>query len=55
MPIESFLNDLLRKDQFEEYVMLINAFNPEAVKHLMCRNTISVFGLPSIDSLQPNA
>jgi len=43
MPIRRFLNDLLRKDQFEEYMqLLINAFNPESVKHLMCRNTISV-------------
>tara|TARA_B100000683_G_scaffold232560_1_gene234671 strand:- start:920 stop:1909 length:990 start_codon:yes stop_codon:yes gene_type:complete len=43
MPIRRFLNDLLRKDKFEEYMqLLINAFNPASVKHLMCRNTISV-------------
>jgi len=43
LPISRFLDFLLATDNYEEYMeKLVNAFNPEAVKGVMCRDTISV-------------
>jgi radical SAM/Cys-rich protein len=43
MPISRYLDYLLTSGNYEKYMdKLIAAFNPEAVKNLMCRNTISV-------------
>lgn len=43
LPISRFLEDLLKKERYEEYMnKLVNAFNPEAAKGVMCRNTLSV-------------
>lgn len=43
LPISRFLDFLLASDNYEEYMeKLVNAFNPAAVKGVMCRNTISV-------------
>ena len=43
MPISRFLDDLLRADQYGQYMQkLIDAFNPGAVEGLMCRNMLSV-------------
>ena len=43
LPISRFLDFLLKEEQYEEYMnKLIDAFNPEAAKEVMCRNTISV-------------
>lgn len=43
MPIKRFLEDLRRSGGEERYLeKLVNAFNPEAVSGLMCRDTISV-------------
>lgn len=43
MPISRFLEDLLRKGQYEHYLTrLVDSFNPAAVKGVMCRNLVSV-------------
>ncbi len=43
IPINRFLEFLLRTDQYEEYMeRLIDAYNPAAVEGLMCRTTLSV-------------
>jgi len=43
MPISRYLDYLLQTGNFERYMeQLVQAFNPLAVKGLMCRNTISV-------------
>jgi radical SAM/Cys-rich protein len=43
MPISRYLDYLLTSGNYEKYMdKLIAAFNPEAVKNLMCRNTLSV-------------
>ena len=43
MPISRYLDYLLTTGNYEKYMeKLVNAFNPAAVKNLMCRNTISV-------------
>lgn len=43
MPINRFLDYLLRTANYEAYMeKLVNAFNPDAASHVMCRNTISV-------------
>jgi radical SAM/Cys-rich protein len=43
LPISRFLDDLLRKDQFEPYMQkLIDSLNPFTVEGVMCRSMISV-------------
>jgi len=43
MPISRFLEFLLRSGNYEHYMeRLAQAFNPQAVADLMCRNTISI-------------
>ena len=43
MPISRFLDDLLQSGRYEEYMQrLIEAFNPSALDHVMCRTTLSV-------------
>jgi radical SAM/Cys-rich protein len=43
MPISRFLEFLLRSGNYEQYMeRLAQSFNPQSVKGLMCRNTISV-------------
>jgi radical SAM/Cys-rich protein len=43
MPISRFLDDLLQRGQYDQYIeKLIDAFNPAAVEGLMCRTTLSV-------------
>ena len=43
MPISRYLEHLVRTNQFEQYMqMLVDAFNPSAIRGLMCRNTLSV-------------
>lgn len=43
MPISRYLDYLLENSQYESYMQtLLDAFNPEAVSNVMCRNTISV-------------
>ena len=43
MPISRFLDYLIESKNYEEYMTtLVNAFNPAAVAHVMCRNTVSV-------------
>lgn len=43
LPISRFLEHLVRTDQYQEYMeKLVNAFNPQAVDGVMCRNMISV-------------
>ena len=43
MPISRFLEFLLRSENYEEYMeKLVAAFNPGALKGVMCRNTISI-------------
>lgn len=43
MPISRFLDDLLQKGRYEQYVQkLIDAFNPLAIDEVMCRTTLSV-------------
>ena len=43
MPISRYLDYLLSSGNYEKYMdKLIGSFNPEAVKNLMCRNTLSV-------------
>lgn len=43
IPISRFLDYLLESQNYDEYMAsLVNAFNPMAVKGVMCRNTISI-------------
>lgn len=43
MPVSRFLDDLLQRQKYEEYVeKLIQNFNPTTVENLMCRSLISV-------------
>ncbi len=43
MPINRFLEFLLRTEQYEAYMSrLIDAYNPDAAEGVMCRNTLSV-------------
>ncbi len=43
MPISRFLDHLIRTGQFERYMQtLVDAFNPAAIRGLMCRSTLSV-------------
>ncbi|RUL87951.1 arsenosugar biosynthesis radical SAM (seleno)protein ArsS [Tautonia sociabilis] len=43
LPISRFLEDLLRTGRYEQYMqVLIDAFNPAAVRGLMCRTMLSV-------------
>jgi len=49
LPISRFLEHLVRTDQYQEYMeKLVNAFNPQAVAGVMCRNMISVSHTGSI-------
>lgn len=43
MPISRYLDYLLTSGNYDQYMQkLIGAFNPAAVPHVMCRNTLSV-------------
>lgn len=43
LPISRFLDYLIQSENYEEYMYaLVEAFNPAAVAHVMCTNTISV-------------
>ncbi len=43
LPISRFLNYLLVSDNYQQYMVeLSNAFNPEAVDGVMCKNTLSI-------------
>ena len=43
MPINRFEKELKKQNAYEEYIeKLVNAFNPEAVDGIMCRNLLSV-------------
>jgi radical SAM/Cys-rich protein len=43
LPISRFLEYLVASDNYEDYMdTLVSAYNPAAVKNVMCRNTISV-------------
>jgi len=43
LPISRFLDFLIATDNYEDYMYeLVNAYNPEAVKSVMCTNTISI-------------
>lgn len=43
LPVSRFLDYLVASGNFDRYMEeLVNAFNPEAAKGVMCRNTISV-------------
>lgn len=43
LPISRFLEYLIASENYEEYMQtLVEAFNPNAVKNLMCTNTLSV-------------
>ncbi len=43
LPISRFLDDLLRSDQFDNYMQkLIESFNPATVEGVMCRTMVSV-------------
>jgi radical SAM/Cys-rich protein len=43
MPISRFLDYLLETDNYEAYMeKLVEAFNPDTINGLMCRNTLSV-------------
>lgn len=43
LPISRFLDYLLASENYEEYMYsLVEAYNPEAVKNVMCTNTLSV-------------
>lgn len=42
-PVGRYLEYLVQSDNFQEYMdALVQAFNPQAVDHVMCRNTLSV-------------
>ncbi len=43
MPVSRFLDDLLRRGKYEEYLeKLIHSFNPGTIDNLMCRSLLSV-------------
>jgi radical SAM/Cys-rich protein len=43
LPISRFLDYLIASENYEDYMIsLVDAYNPEAVKNVMCTNTISV-------------
>ncbi len=43
LPISRFLDYLITSDNYEDYMYaLVEAYNPEAVKNVMCTNTLSV-------------
>lgn len=43
MPISRYLEYLIATDNYEDYMeLLIDSYNPAAVEHVMCRNTISI-------------
>lgn len=43
LPISRFLEYLVASDNYEDYMdTLVTAYNPAAVKNVMCRNTLSV-------------
>jgi radical SAM/Cys-rich protein len=43
MPISRFLDYLVESGNFETYMeKLVNSFNPEAAKNVMCRDTLSI-------------
>lgn len=43
MPIKRFLQGLQKSGELEKYMsVLVNAFNPAAVEHVMCRSLVSV-------------
>ncbi|WP_146576578.1 arsenosugar biosynthesis radical SAM (seleno)protein ArsS [Neorhodopirellula pilleata] len=43
MPVSRFLDDLLRRGKYDEYMeKLIQKFNPSTIDNLMCRSLISV-------------
>lgn len=43
LPISRFLDYLIASENYEDYMhSLVEAYNPAAVKNVMCRNTISV-------------
>jgi radical SAM/Cys-rich protein len=43
LPISRFLDYLIASENYEDYMYaLVDAYNPEAVKHVMCTNTLSV-------------
>ncbi len=43
LPISRFLEYLIQTGNYEEYMeKLVNAYNPEAAKNVMCRNTLSI-------------
>ncbi|MDM8554940.1 arsenosugar biosynthesis radical SAM protein ArsS [Desulfococcaceae bacterium HSG7] len=43
IPIGRFLDSLIKQGCLDEYMtLLVNAFNPEAIAPLMCRNTVSI-------------
>ncbi|WP_136480232.1 arsenosugar biosynthesis radical SAM (seleno)protein ArsS [Cognatitamlana onchidii] len=43
LPISRFLDYLIASENYEDYMYsLVEAYNPNAVKHVMCTNTLSV-------------
>ncbi len=43
LPISRFLEYLIASDNYEEYMFtLVEAYNPKAVKNIMCTNTLSI-------------
>jgi len=43
LPISRFLDYLIASENYEDYMIsLVEAYNPEAVKNVMCTNTLSV-------------
>ncbi len=43
MPVSRFLDDLLRRGKYEEYLQkLVDNFNPNTLENLMCRTLLSV-------------
>ena len=43
LPISRFLDYLIASENYEEYMYaLVEAYNPEAVKNVMCTNTLSI-------------
>lgn len=43
LPISRFLDYLIASENYEDYMYaLVEAYNPEAVNHVMCTNTLSV-------------
>jgi len=43
LPISRFLDYLIASENYEDYMYaLVEAYNPEALKHVMCTNTLSI-------------